>query len=113
MLVITSNLDQRSDFRTQEMKTMLKLISLKTIGTTAVSLALLAGTLATPAFAKSQMGWIKPAIANNRGFSMTRGFERHFGGFKVVGVKETLVRYGLGHVDTLTVYNKTTHVSGN
>ncbi len=31
---------------------MFKLISMKTIGTTVVTLALLAGTLATPAFAK-------------------------------------------------------------
>ncbi len=48
------------------MKTMFKLINSKTIGTTAVSIALLAGTLVTPAFAKGTAGYIKPTETNNR-----------------------------------------------
>jgi hypothetical protein len=92
---------------------MLKLISMKTIGTTAVSLALLAGTLATPVFAAPISGYIKPAVTNNRSYSENKIQIRHYGGFKVVGLKKTLTRTGPGYVDTLFIYNKTTNVSGN
>jgi len=93
---------------------MLKLISMKTIGTTAVSLALLAGTLATPAFAKSNSGYIKPAVTSNRGYSeLGRTSQRHYGGFKIVGVKETKVRFGSGFFDVRIEYNKLNNVSGN
>ncbi len=96
------------------MKTMSKLINIKTIGASAVSLALLAGTLATPAFAKGTTGYIKPAIPNNRSVSLLhRGFFRHFGGFKVVGVKEVDKRVGPGFIDYRIEYNKLTNVSGN
>ena len=92
---------------------MLKVISLKTIGTTAVSLALLAGALVTPAFAKGNTGYIKPATTNNRGYSENKTMIRHFGGFKVVGVKETDLRFGPGYLDYRVEYNKLNNVSGN
>jgi hypothetical protein len=94
------------------MKTMFKLISMKTIGVTAVSLALLAGTLATPAFAKG--GYNNTiTVTSNRGYTSDKVTIRHFGGFKVVGLQKTIERFGPGFVDLRFVYNKLTLVSGN
>ncbi len=109
MLVRTSNLDQRSDIRKQEIKTMFK-----KIGTTAITLALLAGTLATPAFASSAYGK-KISIPNNRSYSESRpGIRHHFGGFKVVGLKTTATRtIDANASDYRLVYNKLNFVSGN
>jgi hypothetical protein len=80
------------------MKTMLKLISMKTIGVTAVSLALLAGTLATPAFAKGGYN-NKITVVSNRGYSESKTLIRHYGGLKVVGSQTTVERFGPGYVD--------------
>jgi hypothetical protein len=56
MLVSTSEIEERSNhFEKQEMKTMFKLINMKTIGAAAISMSLILGTLAGPvstAFAK-------------------------------------------------------------
>ncbi len=87
------------------------------IGTVAVSLALAAGALATPAFAKftEPMGWKKPAVVSNRSYTLLhRGFSRHFGGFKVVGLKGTATRsFGPDINDYRLNYDKLTFVSGN
>ena len=77
---------------------MLKIISMKTIGVTAVSLALLAGTLATPAFAKGGFNNTL-TVTSNRGYTSDKVTIRHYGGFKVVGSQTTVERFGPGYVD--------------
>ncbi len=87
------------------------------IGTTAVTLALAAGALATPAFAKfvEPTGWIKPTVVSNRSYTLLgRDLKRHFGGFKIAGIKSTNTRImGAHEFDLKLNYDKLTFVSGN
>jgi hypothetical protein len=85
------------------MKTMFKLISMKTIGVTALSLALLAGTLATPAFAKGGYN-NKLTDLSNRSFVSAKSIEYRivdFNGHRAVSLDAFKVRLGGGHFDLL------------
>ncbi len=89
-------------------------LNYKTISTTAVALALMAGALVTPAFAKG--GYMnKYSISSNRSFTLlVRGFHHPTGGFKIVGVKGEATRLvGKNAFDLRINYNKLSFVSGN
>ena len=83
---------------------MSKFISMKTIGVTAVSLALLAGTLATPAFAKGGYNNTLTDVSNRSHQSEKNLMYRiyDFNGHRVVGPGDAFkYRLGGGHFDLL------------
>ena len=65
---------------------MFKLISMKTIGTTAVTLALLAGALITPAFAKGGYNNKWTTTSNKSVTERTSRSHRSLKGFKEIGL---------------------------